>query len=211
MADELPPTSSSPSTSTFNPNAATFQPPTTGEPEYAPGKPSKTCWYWANNGNCVNSSETCKYLHGYSAAGIAPKPKVKGWKAIEWSRWPGKDDGGPNPNLDPNPESESQDENRYELAGEGEKEQEGEGQGELVLEEVKEDFSTGERAPAAVTGWTAGGSNWEESSQQWGNGVVEGTSPNEEALSAWGESGEKYKPPHVKALEEKAQMQAIGW
>jgi len=111
-----------------------------------------------------------------------------------------KDDGAPNPN----PESESQDENKYELAGEGE-------EGELVLEEVKEDFSTGERAPAAVTGWAAGGSNWAESARQWGNGVIEGNSPNEEALSAWGESGEKYKPPHVKALEEKAQMQAIGW
>ena len=80
-----------------------------------------------------------------------------------------------------------------------------------MLEEVKEDFSTGERAPAVVTGWTAGGSNWAESAQQWGNGVVEGNSLNEEALAAWGERGDKYKPPHVKALEEKAQMQAIGW
>jgi hypothetical protein len=203
MADELQHTLISPSASTFNPNAAPFQPPTTVEPKYAPGKPLKTCWYWANNGNCVNSSETCKYLHGHSAAGIAPKPKNTGWKTIEWSRWPRKDNGAPNPN--PNPESESQDENRYELAGEEE------GKGKLVLEEVKEDFSTGERAPAAVTGWTAGGSNWAESAQQWGNGVVEGNSLNEEALSAWGESGEKSKPPHVKALEEKAQMQAIGW
>jgi hypothetical protein len=128
---------------------------------------------------------------------------MAGWKTIEWSRWPRKAGGAPNPNLDP--ESESQDENS---------EGKGEGEGELVLEEVKEkeDFSTGESAP--VTGWTVGGSNWAESAQQWGNGVVdvEGNSPNKEALSAWGESsGEKDKPPHVKALEEKAQMQAVGW
>jgi hypothetical protein len=106
------------------------------------------------------------------------------------------------PNPNPDPETESQNENSE---GKGE----GEGEGELVLEEVKEDFSTGE-----VTGWTAGGSNWAESAQQWGNSVVEGNgnSPNEEALGAWGESsGEKDKPPHVKALEEKAQMQAVGW
>lgn len=77
--------------------------------------------------------------------------------------------------------------------------------------EAKEDFNTGGRALATVGGWTAGGSNWAESAQQWGNGVVEWNSPNEEVLSAWGESGEKFKPPHVKALEEKAQMQAIRW
>jgi hypothetical protein len=201
MADELPIFPST-STATFNPAAAPFQPPTTVETEYAPGKPSKTCWYWANNGNCVNSAEKCKYLHGHSAAGIAPKPKSAGWKAIDWARWPGKEDGEPNRN--PNPDLESED-----SGGKGE------GEGEFILEEVKEkeDFNTGE---TAVTGWTAGGSNWVESAQQWGSGVVdmEGNShsPNEEALNAWGErSGEKDKPPHVKALEEKAQMQAVGW
>ena len=114
---------------------------------------------------------------------------------MNWSRWPGKEDGAP----DPNPDSHSaQDQEGNENGWE---EEEGEQEGELVLEEV-----TGE-------GWNAGGSSWAETAHLWGNGVVDGgrNPANEDALSAWGDSSEKYKPPHIKALEEKAQMQAIGW
>jgi hypothetical protein len=57
-----------------------------------------------------------------------------------------------------------------------------EGQGELVLEEVTE---------SGVNAWgePSGEATWGE--------------------STWGE--DKYKPPHIKALEEKASAQAVGW
>lgn len=45
----------------------------------------------------------------------------------------------------------------------------------------------------------------------WGNGTPD-LMDQDAAESAWGDhSSEKYKPPHVKALEEKERMKAAGW
>jgi hypothetical protein len=178
-------------------------PPTpTDTIEYKPGKVSKTCWYWANDGKCEFSAETCKYLHGHSAAGVAPKPHTQGWKkSFDWSRLR-KRDG----------------ENGYENGTESGHEEEGNGwgnlaessavsggwgeytpgeeDGELVLEEVQND-SWGNGNGSASVGW-GNANGWGESS---GGAGGEG----------WGNSDDKYKPPHIKALEEKAQIQAAGW
>jgi hypothetical protein len=143
---------------------------------------------------CNYSDEQCKYLHGHCAAGVAPKPNVRAYKKLNWRKWPGKEDGAP----DPNPDSQSTQDQAEDA--ESWEEREGEPGEELVLEEV------------TAEGWTAGGSSWTETTQLWGNGAVDEIQnpANEKALSAWGES-EKNKPQHIKALEEKANMQAIGW
>lgn len=45
----------------------------------------------------------------------------------------------------------------------------------------------------------------------WGDGTPD-LMDQEAAESAWGDnSSEKYKPPHVKALEEKERMKSEGW
>jgi hypothetical protein len=105
----------------------------------------KTCWYWANyEGKCNNTSETCKYLHEFTSAGVATRPIQ--WKK-PWTRWGTESENG--------------------------KEEGGEEEGE-----------SSERA--------------------WGK--------TDESVSAWGESStDKYKPPHIKALEEKAKIEEMGW
>jgi len=41
------------------------------------------------------------------------------------------------------------------------------------------------------------------------DGEVEGELVLQEVVDAWGDN--KYKPPHIKALEDKARQQAVGW
>ncbi len=113
---------------------------------------SKTCWYWANDGNCVNTAETCKYLHEHTANGVAPKPTAWRKRDFNWQR------------------------NRDEQGTE-------DYEGESVLEE-------------AVTAW---------------QNETESIMAPEDATSPWGAPGDRYKPPHVKAMEEKARIEALGW
>jgi len=178
--------------------ADSLPPPTPIEtPEYKPGKASKTCFYWATERKCEFTAENCKYLHGPSPAGVAPNPNTpRSWKRIDWSRLR-KRDG----------ENETETENGTVVEGNGwgnpvessgvsggwGEYTPGEEDGELVLEEVQ--------SPGWGTspGWSSGNANangWGESS-----GSAEG----------WESSGDKYKPPHIKALEEKAQTQTAGW
>jgi hypothetical protein len=117
---------------------------------------------------------------------VAPKPNA--WKRINWSRWGNdKKDG----------EKEDGDETQGNGNGSGGSygwgDETADEDGELVLQEVQGNDSWGTGDSSASVGWGSG----------WGNG--------ESTVSAgWG-SDDKYKPPHIKALEEKAQIEAIGW
>jgi hypothetical protein len=157
----------------------------TSEPvEYKPGRASKTCWYWANDGKCQNSAETCKYLHEHCAAGVAPRPNT--WRRINWSRW------GPSEKNGETEKGSEENENGNGGTYSWGEETAGEEEGELVLEEVQGSDSWGTGNGSA--GWGNG----------WGNVESSG--------GGWGESSDdKYKAPHIRALEEKAQIEAIGW
>ena len=180
--------------------ADSLPPPTPTEvPEYKPGKASKTCWYWANDGKCEFTAENCKYLHGASPAGVAPKPNTQhSWKRIDWSRLR-KRDG----------ENETETENGAVEEGNGwgnpaettgvsggwGEWTPGEEDGELVLQEVQ---SPGWGTSA---GWSSGNAN--ANANGWGE--------TSGSAGGWGTSEDKYKPPHIKALEVKAQTQTAGW
>lgn len=160
---------------------------------------SKTCWYWANDGKCEFTAETCKHLHGHSSAGVAPQPRAGSWKKVDWSRMR-KRDG----------ENENKTENGNEGDGTGwgnvggssgvsggwGEWTPGEEDGELVLQEVPSDS------------WNAGNGT---ASAGWGNANGNGWDESPAGGEGWGNSDDKYKPPHIKALEEKAQIQAAGW
>jgi hypothetical protein len=151
--------------------------------EYKFTKAAKTCWYWANDGKCQNTADSCKYLHEHCAAGVAPKPNS--YKRINWSRWAPREKSGENSGDGENGNgSEGTGNENWDSNGWGE--ETGAEEGELVLEEVQGSDS-----------WGVGGS------AGWGNAS---------STVGWGESSEdKYKPPHIKALEQKAQIEAIGW
>ncbi|KAK0111562.1 hypothetical protein ONS95_001913 [Cadophora gregata] len=147
-----------------------------------PSKAFKTCWYWAND-TCQNTAETCRYLHNHCAAGVAPKPS--GWKN-NWSRW-GK--------------SEATDEFGRSATWRRDNEQkaEDEEEGELVLETVDD------------------GGDWKEEDENgWGEsaqppGSTTGSWNQDHLNNGWGDPADKYKPPHVKALEEKSLKEQVGW
>lgn len=73
-----------------------------------------------------------------------------------------------------------------EAEGSGEGDGEGDGEGEMVLEEVKDEGDDG----------------WGKA--EWG---AEGENSND----AWGAADDRYKAPHVRALEQRAAMAANGW
>jgi hypothetical protein len=177
--------------------ADSLPPPTPIEPtEYKPGRASKTCYYWANDGKCEFTAETCKYLHGPSPVGVAPKPSRDSWKRIDWSRLRKRDgqneteteNGTAEENNGWGKPADSSDVN----GGWGEYTP-GEEDGDLVLEEVQS------------PGWVAS-PGWSS-----GNGKANGWGESSGSAEGWGSSDDKYKPPHIKALEEKAQTQAAGW
>jgi hypothetical protein len=69
--------------------------PTPSHIEYAPGKASKTCFYWATEGKCEFTAWTCECLHAHLVAGVASDPRDRVEKACGWeckceSNW---DDG----------------------------------------------------------------------------------------------------------------------
>ena len=182
--------------------AGSLPPTPTNTIEYKPGKASKTCWYWANDGKCEFSAEICKYLHGHSPAGGAPKPHTQGWKkSFDWSRLKKRD--GENRNENGTESGHGEKGNGWGNLAESTAVSGGWGEytpseedGELVLEEVQND-SWGNGNGSASVGW-GNANGWGESS---GNASGEG----------WGSSDDKYKTPRIKAHEEKAQIQAAGW
>jgi len=169
------------------PTASSITSSSTEIVEYKPGKASKTCWYWAQDGKCQNSADSCKYLHEHCAAGVAQRPNT--WKRINWSRWGNEKKDGENGDENETEENGNGSGGSYSWGDETSFAEEG----ELVLEEVQGNDSWGTEGDSVSAGWGNG----------WGNAEHSG---------GWGESsGEKYKPPHIKALEEKAQIEAIGW
>ena len=132
-----------------------------------------TCWYWARDGNCNYTAESCKYLHEHTQKGIAPRPwqKFPSWGQPNWKR---KEDGDET------------------VDGWGEAET----ANELVLEEVNGSDTV------SIAGWGVIGDG---GAGGWGRDT-----PAPDAASAWG-GDDRYKPPHVKALEEKARVEAVGW
>jgi len=136
-----------------------------------------TCWYWANDGRCNNTAESCKYLHEYTPNGIAKQPH--NYKRSIWDRWSAKEKAERN--------WEDQTENGDDAQTETEVEGDGEGMGEFVLEE------------ATVGSDGLGNASMAES--VWGGSQMTG----------WESPSDKYKPPHIKALEEKALIETVGW
>jgi hypothetical protein len=140
-----------------------------------------TCWYWARDGKCNYTAETCKYLHAHTTKGVAPRPwqKFPSWGTHTWKR---KEDGDET------------------VDGEGTVGGWGEGEvengDELVLEEVNGDDSV------SIAGWGVIGDG---GAGGWGRDT-----PVPDGTSGWG-GDDKYKPPHIKALEEKAKVEAVGW
>jgi len=136
-----------------------------------------TCWYWANDGKCNNTAESCKYLHDYTPNGIAKQPHSS--RRSIWDRWCAKEKAERN--------LEDQTENGDEAQTEAGAGTDGEGVGELILEEVTDEND----------GWRNGG----VADSVWGGSQ----------MSGWDSPSDKYKPPHIKALEEKALIEAVGW
>lgn len=87
---------------------------------------------------------------------------------------------------------EDGDETEGTVAGWGE---EGEDRGEMVLEEVTGDDNI------SIAGWGVIGDG---GAGGWGRDT-----PVQETV--WGGADDRYKPPHVKILEEKARVEAVGW
>jgi hypothetical protein len=161
--------------------------PTPNHTEFAPGRPSKTCFYWATKGKCEFSAETCKYLHAHCAAGVASEPGGGSWKRVDWSRLRNLADGNESGNVDDGNGWGNLAEVSDVNGGWGEYTP-GDQNGELVLEEVQNE-SWGTASLSVSNGW-GNANGWGESS---------------------GSSDGKYKPPHIKALEETAQISSGGW
>lgn len=144
-----------------------------------------TCWYWAHDGKCNYTADTCKYLHEHTSKGVVPRPgqKVSSWGAHTWKRGEGRETierraGGP-------------------VAASSEA---GGGighDGELVLQEVNAEDSMSNAGWGVIGDGGTGG---------WGRDT-----PVLDMDSAWGGADSRYKPAHIKALEEKARMEAVGW
>ena len=142
---------------------------------------SLTCWYWARDGKCNYTADTCKYLHEHTSKGVAPRPwqKLPSWGTHTWRKG---DDG------------EKVDGNDGESTANGWGE--GGSGGEIVLEEVSAEETM------SIAGWGVIGDG---GAGGWGRDT-----PVQDGASGWGGEDEKYKPPHVKALE-KARVEAVGW
>lgn len=149
LADSLPP-------------AAPFA--EANENEFKYSSKSKTCWYWANDGKCNNTADTCKYLHEHTPNGVAAKPGQWRKREFNWSR--GRDS---------------------QFVGGGE-------DGEEEEEEEGEDMTPG---------WELTDEN--ANTEDWGH------NPHVVETPGWESPSEKYKPPHLKALEEQASIDALPW
>ncbi|KAH7386388.1 hypothetical protein BKA64DRAFT_645949 [Cadophora sp. MPI-SDFR-AT-0126] len=149
-------------------------------------KAFKTCWYWANE-TCQNTAEQCRYLHNHCPAGVAPKPN--GWKS-NWSRW-GKSEA--TDEFGRSATWRKENEQRSEERAEEEEED------ELVLETVDDGTDWKEEDEVG----------WGESAQPQGSTT---DNWNQDHLNnGWSDPADKYKPPHVKALEEKSLREQVGW
>ena len=145
-------------------------------------KRNMTCWYWANNGKCDYSAESCKYKHEHTANGVATRPwkPRPSWVAPTWRQ---EKDG----------ESVINDATvNFGGTVAGDENEDG-NSGNLVLEEVNAD---------TVARWGVIGDG---GAGGWGRDT-----PIEVSSSGWGQE-DRYKPPHIKALEEKAMIEAVGW
>ena len=145
-------------------------------------KKDMTCWYWAKDGHCDYTEETCKYLHEHTARGVAPAPwkKPVRWGMHTWRR---------------GNEEETVAGDEMTIDGEGTEETGGEDSEELVLQEVHAEDSMNMANWGVIGDGGVGG---------WGRDT-----PVQDAVSGWGQD-DRYKPPHVKALEEKAMIEAVG-
>ena len=146
-----------------------------------------TCWYWARDGTCGYSAENCKYLHEHTSQGVAPRPwkKLPSWGTHTRRR---PRDGETAEDAIVNGEGT--------VDGWGE-EKENDDSGEMVLEEVNAEDSV------TVAGWGVIGDG---GAGGWGRDT-----PVQDAASGWGGQEDRYKPPHIKALEQKAMIEAVGW
>jgi len=151
---------------------------------------------------------------------VAPRPGtyLNSWKRISWDRWGKKDSDAENGDDNGTGNGEGEVEWGMEYEGSGE---EGAEDGELVLEEVKRDEGWGRPTVEngnAKSGAEAWGTPSAVGAADWGTGPRVGwdnvANGGWESINTtgWGESpDQKYKPPHIKALEEKAQIEAVGW
>ncbi|PVH69021.1 hypothetical protein DL98DRAFT_661894 [Cadophora sp. DSE1049] len=186
LADSIPPPTTAQIQAQIAPSSPLALGQGDGESMRDTTKAFKTCWYWANE-TCQNTAEQCKYLHNHCVAGVAPKPS--GWKN-NWSRW-GKSEA--TDEFGRSATWRKDNEQRVDEKAEEEEE------GELVLETVDDGTDWKEEDEVG----------WGESAQPPGSTTE---SWNQDHLNnGWGDPADKYKPPHVKALEEKSLKEQVGW
>jgi hypothetical protein len=165
-----------------------------------------TCHFWANEGKCQFSAEECKYMHDWSPNGVAKPPsKWNGQKIQSWTRW-GKEKSqvGGNDGWGESTGGwgESNNNNTWETNANTTTEN---AEGDFVIQEVK-------NPDDPVTSWGAADDSWEVTSSAagaWGQTLPKDV-PNSASASAWGDV-DASKPAHVRALEEKARIESIGW
>lgn len=166
---------------------------------------SKTCYYWATDGKCVNSAEDCRYLHEYTAAGVAPKPNGyhQHKKDFNWSRKANVSRADTDWHAHSNSRLPS-----------------------TVHASTQEEVPEPEPVPSNMGGFVTE-EGWSVPNDQealiqttWGMedmnedhlnnpnaaiwGAVEGS-------SAWDTSGDPNETPQQKALREKQRIEAVGW
>ncbi|TAQ89489.1 hypothetical protein B7494_g2167 [Chlorociboria aeruginascens] len=120
-----------------SPTASETSPITPPSPFAANASSEKnlTCWYWAQ-GNCVNTAQTCKYVHAFTYSGVARRPwhKPTQWKLETWKRG--------------------------EEEGEANDDEQAEGEGDFVLEEATSVWGRGNDVPAWESEEFQHGKSW---------------------------------------------------
>lgn len=139
-----------------------------------------TCWYWAQGGaGCTYSAEDCRYMHEPTSSGVALRPS--GWKDRNFGKAHGK--------WRTDPEDwTKKGENGEKTGGSSWGGWGGEPTAATAGEGDEDDDDDGELVLERVG---AG-----DDDDGWGK--VEG----------WGDDGDKYKPPHIKAMEQQASNDA---
>jgi len=84
-------------------------------------------------------------------------------------------------------------------------------EGEFVIDDEGDKQNSSWGGMPAVTSW---GDNNQSGGETWGNGewgLSNAGGEEEQPQLSWGEDPNAYKPPHVRDLEQKERMKALGW
>ncbi|CAL3967930.1 hypothetical protein PZA11_007000 [Diplocarpon coronariae] len=164
----------------------------------------KTCWFWAHQNRCINAS--CRFQHAQSSHGVASRPGSwnKKQKVASLNSWF---------------QSSANSSNAVDEFGRSTSDTiDGEGDGESIL-----DSGLPVPIPAPRVGWrdVEDPRGWGESAQKEeaaarfaAKGICHDVEPEPDTMpvnvnSGWGDGANK--PPHIRDMEEKAMIAAVGW